>query len=128
MQQIKVLLDENDIAGIVILHNIETTAVVTKENVHVKGFTEYLINISPSYSAASINNERLKVLAKAVHYPSKTDRDIKMASTVNMINHLSTVSSNLTVTMLELNNHITQLVESYINDKPDHSTDIEQNN
>lgn len=128
MQQIKTLLDDNDIAGIVLLHNIETAPVVTNEGVHVQGFTEYLINISPSYSAASINNERLKVLAKAVHYPSKTDRDIKMASTVNMINHLREGSSNLAMTILELNSHITHLVESCIPDKPNHSTDIEQNN
>lgn len=129
MEEIKSILKRNDIAGIVILHTIEGEATVTKESVHVSGFTEYLFNINTSYSAASIENERFKLKGKSIHYKSKEERDIKVAGAVNMLDHLSEWTGRLAMNVIDLSKKTNEMVEKIDDDdEGNHTTHSQQNN
>lgn len=129
MQQIKALLKENDIAGIVILHTIEGEAIVKKTSTHVQGFTEYMVQLSPSYSAAKLENERLTVLGKVANYPSLEVRNIRIAGTVNMLEHLSLWTGRIALNIMDIEKEVQAMVEHTGDDEnPTHTTDTQQNN
>jgi hypothetical protein len=76
MEQIKKIVDEHDIAAHVVLHT--------------PGFTEYLNHITPSYSCAKLENENIRIRAKAEDFGGDVKiRNQKLTDTVNMISHFS---------------------------------------
>jgi len=104
-------------------------ASITKDSVHVAGFTEYLFNINTSYSAASIENDRFKLKGKAIHYNSKKERDIKVAGAVNMLDHLAKWTGQMAMTLLELSDKVNVAVEKIDDDDEGaHTTHSQQNN
>jgi hypothetical protein len=98
MYQIQQMLKENDIAGVIVLHTIEQNLSSDKE---VKGFSEYSVNISPSYSAASLQ-PAFVVKGKAEHYNGdKEVRNKIMAQTSNMLVHLAEISGRCTMLVMD---------------------------
>lgn len=78
MSQIKKILSDNDIAGVVVLHT--------------PGFSEYLTEIKPSYSCAEWmpNGEGVIIKGKLAHYNGDVaKRDKKLTDTIGMLHHLS---------------------------------------
>jgi hypothetical protein len=130
MEDIKAILKKEDIAGVVVLHNIEGKPAITKESIHVQGFTEYLFHINTSYSAASIENDRFKVKGKAVHYPTKGVRDEKVANAVNMLNHLGIWTSKLAMQAIDMEGMVEKMVEKDkgFDDPGTHTSHSQQNN
>jgi hypothetical protein len=131
MDEIKQILKKHDIAGVVAIHNIEGLPQRDKQGfTHVQGFGEFLFHINPSYSAANFDQGRLKVLGKAMHYPSKDARDTQLANTVNMLENLGTITGNLSLQLFEITNMVKMMVEEKKNDKDDSgfTSNEEQNN
>jgi len=110
--QILEILKAEKIAGVVVLHTIEGPATITKDRVHVSGFSEFLFHINTPYSAAAIENDRLKVKGKAVHYPSKEHRDIMMAGAVNMLSHLGEITTKMAMQAIDIENMVKAMVDS----------------
>lgn len=117
IEQIKEIIKANDIAGIVVLHTVEGEAVVKKDSVNVMGFTEFLFHINPSYSAARIENDRFRVKGKKEHYNSQSERDVQIAKTVNMFDHLSKCTATLSLQTIEMSKMVNAMVEK--DSKPD---------
>lgn len=128
MEEIKAILKKNDIAGIVVLHKIEGEASFKGDLCHVKGFTEFLFHINTSYSAATIENDRFKVKGKSIHYPSKKERDIQLANTVNMFEHLSKWSTNLSLQAIHMQNMVDKMVQKEDGDEGTTTSHSQQNN
>lgn len=96
MQQIKNILDAEDIGGIVILHT--------------PGYSEYLNKINPSYSCLSFEKmphpdsgelvECIRFRAKESEI-GKEARDKKISDTANMLVHLNDISGKIALNNME---------------------------
>ena len=76
MADIKAILDEHDIAGMVFLHT--------------PGHGEYMIKINPSYSCASIDRGQLRVKCKAEDFGGDKQKQHQvMKDTCNLLSVLS---------------------------------------
>ena len=130
MEQIKKILKENDIAGVVVLHTVSGHSIAPDKAIDVQGFTEYLFHINTSYSAAQIENDKFLVNAHSKHYNSLQERDIKIASSINMLESLSQWTSDLALQTIELQNIVNTYTESvkFDNNNDQGSTHIQQNN
>jgi hypothetical protein len=122
MEQIKKIVQENDLAAVVILHTIFGEAKGTEEGVHVQGFTEYLFEISPSYSAAKLYDHELIVKGKKMHYKSEFARDAQMANTVNMLEHLTHWLNEMGVQADKIKSMVKTMVEVIENEGEDYGT------
>ena len=83
-EQIKKILNDNDIAGYFVIHTCSLNG---------EGFSEFVVDITPSYSAVEWNatKDSIKIKGKLEHYNGdKKLRDTKLVQTTNMLHHLST--------------------------------------
>ena len=78
-EQIKAILKEHDIAGVVILHT--------------PGHSEYLYQISPSYSIAKIEGNELRL--RSTHITDMEEKVQKVTDTANMFVCLTDVGDML---------------------------------
>lgn len=114
--QIKKILKDNDVAGLVVLHT--------------PGNSEYVTEITPSYAALKWRPKMdgIDVLGKAAHYGNdKAKRDKAVADTANMLDLLSITSGNQVIMIMEL----AELVKKTWGDDhgpTDHTSDTQQNN
>lgn len=89
MEKIKALLNENDIAGIVVLHT-------------PPGDSEYLIRIDPSYSCAKIEGDQMRMRSKLADYGGdRKKQEQQMKDTANMLRILSEVGGMITMNMID---------------------------
>lgn len=132
IKEIQTILLKNDIAGVIVLHSLfGKPETMGDGSMYTQGFTEFLFCINPSYSAASIENERFKVKGKAIHYKSAEERDIKIAGTVNMLDHLSEWTGKLALSAMEMNdklNEITEKIKTGNDEDGSFSSYTQQNN
>ena len=91
MAEIDKILADNDIAGLVVLHDV--------------GFSEYLLKINTSYSVVSIDNG-----SEEIHFRAKLQEDfngdhVKMkynlGATSNMLNLLANRAGTIVVALIE---------------------------
>lgn len=78
--QIQQLLRDNDVAGYVVLHT--------------PGFSEYLIEITPSYSCIEWNalKNSCIIKGKLEHYDGdRLERELRLTDTINMLRHFADV-------------------------------------
>ena len=76
MAQIKTILDENDIAGSVVLHT--------------PGFAEYLIKVDPTYACTKVEGDMVRIKAKLVDFNGDKEAwSKKITDTVNMLECLA---------------------------------------
>lgn len=99
MDQIKSILKENDIAGVVVLHT--------------PGFSEYLIKIDPTYSCARLmpDGSGVRLKTKGLDIPKKKKRQM-LTDTCNMLHHLSNTSGETAMSLFEVSKMIDQKLKS----------------
>lgn len=129
MEEIKAIVKKYDIAAIVVLHTIEGEPWHEPDgSIHASGFSEYLFSINPSYSAASLHDDRFQVKGKAAHYSSKEERDKRMSATVNMFDHLSEWTGRMAMQAMDMHDAIKKMVENISDDPGTHTGHSQQNN
>lgn len=74
MEEIKQILSENDIAGFVMLHT--------------PGYSEYLNQVSPSYSCAKLEAGQLRFKVKSAEVGKEKAKQL-IYDTYNMVSHFS---------------------------------------
>lgn len=113
-EEIKMILKKYDIAANVILHT--------------PGFSEYLLEITPSYSAAWIENGMIRFRARAEDYNGNTAiRNQKISDTLNMLRLLSDTAGRNALSLLEVANYFDRTTGADHGDS-NHTSSITQNN
>lgn len=88
MEEIKTILNENDIAGLVVLHE--------------PGYSEYLLKINPSYSCVKFGaNGELRVKNTDMGYSEEKKKELA-ENTCNMLTLLSDTTGPLALGLIEL--------------------------
>lgn len=88
-EEIKGILKKYDCAGHIVLH--------------VPGFAEHILEITPSYSAAWLENDMIRFRAKKEDYNgNELIRDQKIKDTLNMLRLLADVSGKNSLALLNV--------------------------
>lgn len=115
-RQIKKLMKENDVAGFVVLHT--------------PGFSEYFIHLIPSYSAAEWDSKLngFKIKGKLEYYDGdRVARDKKLADTLNMFHHMSKVTGQMALNLMNTSKHADEAWNAE-HGEGEQTSDIQQNN
>lgn len=96
-EEIKEIMAKYDIAGMVVLHT--------------PGFSEFVLNITPTYSCAWIQGERFRFKAKKAEFGSPEEWKQKISDTANMLHHLSTQGGQLAMNLV----HASETVDKAVN-------------
>jgi len=130
MEEIKAIVKKHDIAAVVVLHNAEATSVSPDGWANTEGFCEYLLGISPSYSAAAIIPDgRFAVKGKAEHYGGdKRKRNKAVGDTANMLQVLAEQTGRLAVQLMEMEEILSAHVEEKDRYRGDDTSHEQQNN
>lgn len=98
MEDIKAILDKEDVGAIIILHE--------------PGATEFVNKVNPSYSCASFEGDELRIKAKLQEDfgGDKQAWTQKVSDTYNMIHHFVSISANMYLTY----SHIEQLMKKHV--------------
>ena len=94
MEQINKILKDNDIGGYVVIHSPEHG-----------GHSEYLFELTPKYSCVEWfpQKDGVKIKGKLIHYNGNKDlRDKKLNATINMLHHLSTVTGQNSLNLMQI--------------------------
>jgi hypothetical protein len=116
MEQIKAIIEENDIAGTVVLHT--------------PGWGEFYAKLDPSYSCAKIEGEHLRVRAKLQEDFSgdKAAWEKKVSDTYNMFEHLIELGGRQLLPLMNVQEVLQQSVEVIDRNGGDISSHTTQNN
>lgn len=130
MEEIKAIVKRHDIGAVVVLHNAESTNYMPDGDVHTEGYCEYLLGISPSYSAASILPDgRIRVKGKAEHYGNdKSKRDKAVSNTYNMIQTLAEQTGRMAMDLIEIEKILSRHIEQTGRDRGEDTSHEQQNN
>ncbi len=96
-EEIKEVLAKYDIAGAVVLHT--------------PGYSEFVLDITPTYSCAWIQGEQFRIRAKKADYDTLEEWKQRIADTANMTHHLSTQVGQLAMNLF----HAAELVDKAAN-------------
>lgn len=113
MEEIKAIVKKNDIAAFVVLHD---------KTQH----SEYLNEISPSYSCAEFNGIELKIKAKSSELGNEKANRLQH-DTYNMFTHFSDIISHHSTFYNQIKNHLKEILggeDGYTN----HTSHQQQNN
>lgn len=116
MKEIKKILDNHDIAGMILLHK--------------PGFGEYYLKIDPSYSCAKIDHAG-NVRVRATQKDFKGDTDAKMiaiAETANMFKVLSDNAFTVTEMLCQISAQVDVATNAQHDDEGSSSSHTTQNN
>lgn len=112
--EIKAILKQYDIAGLVVLHT--------------PGFTEYLLEISPSYSCAKLEKNSVRFRCKASDYKGDVARrDEILQNTANMTRLLAHTVGPNAMTLIEIADQFDKIVDADHGDDQ-HTSHETQNN
>ncbi len=112
-EEIKEILAKHDIAGMIVLHT--------------PGHSEFVLDITPSYSCAWIQGGSLRFIAKKAEYNSIEEWRQKVADTANMISLLSDTSAQLVMNMIKASEMIDEITGAE-HDKGGFTSNDTQNN
>lgn len=115
MAQIEQILQENDIAGMVVLH--------------LPGHVEYRLRTDPTYSVARWDGDELRVRARLVE-DYQCDRaawQLDVTNTINMLHMLAEVGGQISLQLFGLSENIGKQVKAE-HWNGDSSSSIQQNN
>lgn len=113
-EEIKQILQKYDIAANVILHT--------------PGHSEYLLHITPTYSCAWIENDRVRFRAKKEDYNGNAMvRDQKIADTLNMLRLLSDTAGKNALALIEVADQFDKKIGADHSDEG-HTSHTTQNN
>lgn len=114
MNEIKEILKRHDIAGVVVLHT--------------PGNSEYLNEISPTYSCAKQEGDTIRFRAKKADFKNSAElRDQCIADTSNMFSCLSDVLARNTLGLLDVSEQFDKIVDAEHGDN-NHTSHTTQNN
>lgn len=114
MEEIKVILNKYDVGASVVLH----TPI----------FSEFLLKVDPSYSCAKFENNELRIRSKLEDYNGdKTQQELTLTNTVNMIVHLSDTNKDIIRMLDAMIKSLSLRMEININDGGS-SSHTQQNN
>ena len=113
MQEIKDILHRHDIAGVVVLHT--------------PGNSEYLIELSPSYSAAKIQSDGVYRIKMTKKEATEEQAYIKLKDTCNMFNMLGTTTLNTGNSLMKTSVELDKLAGADHGEEG-HSTQTTQDN
>lgn len=113
MQEIKEILEKNDIAGFVVLHT--------------PGFSEYMNHLSTSYSCAEIFPEGVRVRLKQAEV-GKEKAKLLAEGTFNMIDHLTDVILRHADMYMNCHKNLESAWEGRSLDGGSHTSHDQQNN
>ena len=96
-EEIKEILSKYDIAANVVLHT--------------PGHSEYLLHITPTYSAAWLENNLVRFRAKSADYNGNVAvRNQKIADTLNMLHLLSQTAGKNALALMEVSRQFDEIV------------------
>jgi hypothetical protein len=113
MEQIKKLLTENDITGLVILHT--------------PGFSEYLNHCTASYSCAKPDASGIRLELKAAEVGKERARELANG-TFNMVHHFATQSAIHAQFYMDMEEMLRQKWSAEITTSGGHTSHGQQNN
>ncbi len=114
MVEIKKILDDYDVAGIVVIHT--------------PGNTEYLAKLETGYSACKVDGEKLHVRAKLEDFQgNKAARDKKLADTSNMFKMLTETTIEVVYPLVTVSDELDKKLGAEHSDGG-HTTSITQDN
>lgn len=85
-EDIKAILNKYDIAASIVLH--------------APGFSEFLLEITPSYSCATLQHDHIHFKAKRSDYKDELKRQNDIRDTANMMYHLSRITGENAIQLL----------------------------
>lgn len=112
MEEIKQILKNYDIAGVVVLHS--------------PGHNEYMLKLDPSFSAATVSETGVRITATEALY-GKAKRDKLLDDTVNMVVGLAEVTAMQATNLIDLQEMLEKKFE-IIKKEGGHTTHETQNN
>jgi len=113
--QIKELLIENDIAGLVVLHT--------------PNFSEYLLHVDTSYSCArpeGTGSIRVRARLQEDFNGNQEQHTKKLTDTANMFQHLATTGGNIVMSVMRMAEHLNEHLNA--EHRPGDSTSHNQQN
>ena len=113
MQEINKILEDNDIAGVIVLHT----------PLH----SEYLAKLNPSYSCAKFEGGNLRIKALKSEYPTLEAWQEKVRATSNMFHMLSGSTAKLSLNLIEASTMLDKVTQAD-HFGGGHSSHIQQNN
>ncbi|MCP1384860.1 hypothetical protein [Runella salmonicolor] len=97
MAQIKDILQKEDLGGMVVLHT--------------PGYSEYLLNLTPSYSCLKVEKDQIRVLSKLTDYDGDQKQQIQhQANTANMLSLITETAVNQTRVLMQVSNAVDVVV------------------
>lgn len=113
-EEIKLILQKYDIAANVVLQ--------------VEGHSEYLLHITPSYSCAWLENDKVRFRAKKEDYNGNAAiRNQKIKATCNMLRLLSDTAGRNALALIEVSDQFDKIVGATHSDGG-HTSHSQQNN
>lgn len=97
-EDIKKILKQYDIAGLVVLHT--------------PGFSEFICQVSPSYSCVTLEGDHLRIKAKKTDYPNKKQWQQKVEDSANMLHLLGNVGGERSLTIMELSKRVDDVIDA----------------
>lgn len=114
LEEIKLILKKYDIAANVILHT--------------PGHTEYLVHITPSYSCAWFENDKIRFRARKEDYNGNAMiRDKKIIDTLNMLRLLSDTSGQNALALLTVADQLDKITGA-VHESGESTSHTTQNN
>lgn len=114
MEEIKAIIRKHDIGAMVILH--------------APGFSEYYMNISPSYSCAKHDGDTVRIKAKLKDFNGdKKAWQVKVTDTSNMLTHLGETGARTSMSILNVSEQLDKLIDAE-HFGGGHSSHTDQNN
>lgn len=113
MEEIKAILNNYDIAALVVLHT--------------PGHSEYVMHVNPSYSCATFDGDLLRIKAQRADFPTVEAWQEKVANTSNMLALIGETGARISMNILDIGERVDKIVKAEHTDGG-HSSHTEQNN
>lgn len=115
MQEIKAVIEKYDIAALVVLHT--------------PGNSEYLLELSPTYSCAKFEGNNLRIRAKLVDdfKGDKKAHKQKLTDTSNMLSSLSETGGRTILSLMDVSDKLDKIIDAE-HFGGGHTSHITQNN
>jgi hypothetical protein len=128
-KEIEDILKKYDIAGVVILHSVYGQSENKDGTFYTNGFSEYIQRYNPSYSCAFIERDMLRIRSKLKDYGGDMKAQQKqLSATYNMITHLSKKTSDIALTLIDMENMLKKHVEVSDDEDAGETSHTQQNN
>lgn len=95
-EEIKAILKKHDIAASVVLHT--------------PGFSEFILEITPSYSCATLNHDNIRFKAKKDDFNDELKRHQAIQDTANMMNLLSDTTAKNAMMLINVSEQFDEII------------------